>query len=221
MLESSIVFEDVDLLVVDKPAGLAVHGGSGVKWGVIDAARKLRPEGAVELVHRLDRETSGCLVMARNTSTMRHLHEQFRLNRANKGYLCLMDGTLPQERITVDAPLRKFTRSGERYMEVAEDGKEARTVFRLLERRGGFSFVEARPVTGRTHQIRVHAAYLGAPLAGDTRYGSGPGLERWLGRGLQRLFLHAHALAFEDAAGTDRQFACPLPVELREVLDAL
>lgn len=218
-LEAAIIYEDADFLVLDKPAGLAVHGGSGVRWGVIDAIRKLRPDDTFELAHRLDRETSGCLLLARNTRSLRNLHVQFRGQQANKQYLALMDGVLPEDKVVVDAPLSKQLRSGERFMAAGQGGKPAVTEFRRLENYSGYSFVEARPVTGRTHQIRAHAAHLGLALAGDPRYASGERLETWKRKGLDRLFLHAHALTINDADGVPRQWTCGLPQDLRDFLN--
>jgi 23S rRNA pseudouridine955/2504/2580 synthase len=220
-ITAAILFEDGELLVLDKPAGLAVHGGSGVRWGIIDAIRQLRPDAAPELVHRLDRETSGCLLVAKNAAVLRHLHGQFRRNQALKRYFCLLDGPLPQDRTVVDEPLAKIERSGERLMVAGRGGKPASTEFRLLERYGACSYVEALPLTGRTHQIRAHATFLGLPLAGDARYSARARLDFWKGKGLHRLFLHAHALVIEDSRGGQRQFSCALPQELRRILDVL
>jgi 23S rRNA pseudouridine955/2504/2580 synthase len=220
-LAAAIIDEDDDFLVLDKPAGLAVHGGSGIKWGVIDAVRKLRNDDSIELVHRLDRETSGVLLLVKNAQQMRSLHAQFRNNEPTKQYLCLLDGRLREDKVTVDAALRKQTRSGERFMVAGQGGKTSRTEFWLLEDYAGFSFIEARPLTGRTHQIRAHAAHLGLPLAGDVRYADPGASNRWKKRGLNRLFLHAHALTVHDAAGHQRQWTSALPGELKNVLDGL
>jgi len=220
-IASAIIFEDAELLVLDKPSGLAVHGGSSVKWGVIDALRQIRPDSAPELVHRLDRETSGCLLIAKNAAVLRRLHEQFRNHEPGKRYFCLMDGRLPEDKVIVDEPLKKQERSGERYMVADAAGKPARTEFRLLENYSGFSFVEAMPLTGRTHQIRAHSTCLGLPLAGDGRYARPERLAYWKSRGLERLFLHAHSLTVRDADDEPLQFTCRLPGALREVLDAL
>jgi 23S rRNA pseudouridine955/2504/2580 synthase len=220
-LAAAVIDEDDDFLVLDKPAGLAVHGGSGVKWGVIDAVRQLRQEDDIELVHRLDRETSGVLLLAKNARVMRSLHAQFRHNEPTKQYLCLMDGRLREDKVVVEAPLRKQVRSGERFMIAGHGGKPALTEFWLLQDYSGFSFTEARPFTGRTHQIRAHAVHLGLPLAGDARYAPPEAVSRWQERGLNRLFLHAHALTVRDASGRQRQWTSALPADLRGVLDAL
>lgn len=220
-LAMAIIHEDGDLLVINKPSGLAVHGGSGVSWGVIDVVRQMRPGLELELVHRLDRETSGCLLLAKNKQTMRELQRQFRQGEPEKRYLCLMTGRMPQARILVDQPLMKTERGGERFMTVDDRGKPAQTEFRLLEYTAGSSFVEAFLLTGRTHQIRAHAAHMGLPLAGDTRYGTAAQARHWQGLGLDRLFLHAHRLAIRAQDGSPLQFTCALPAELRAVLDRI
>lgn len=219
-VKSSVHFQNDDFVLVNKPSGMAVHGGTNIRWGVIDALRQLFPEEGIELVHRLDRETSGCLLVARNARALSELREQFRARTTSKRYLCLTNGRLLEDRVTVDAPLGRFEKSGERFMEVAEDGKQAKTEFRLLEHYGNASFVEAIPVTGRTHQIRVHAAHLGLPLAGDGKYSSESQQQLWKNRGLTRLFLHAHCLSFEYPQGQEQQFNLQLPDDLRAALDA-
>lgn len=221
LVVKAILFEDADHLVIDKPAGMAVHGGSGIKWGVIDVLRQLRPGQDIELVHRLDRDTSGCLVLARNKKAMRELQRQFRESVAEKRYLCLVNGRLPEARIVVNEPLFKTERGGERFMTVDPRGKHALTEFRLLEHHGEASFVEVHLMTGRTHQIRAHAAFMGHSLAGDTRYGTPQQAKYWRNFGLKRLFLHAHALTVLDSQGNSLAFTAPLPPELRAVLDSV
>lgn len=224
LLTERILYEDDRLLVVDKPAGMAVHGGSGLSFGVIEALRGSRPEAKfLELVHRLDRETSGCLILAKRRSALRALHEQLRENRMDKRYFALVRGRLAAGRQRVEAPLRRNQlRGGERMVRVAEDGKPARTDFTLVEAWPGASLVEAVLYTGRTHQIRVHAAHLGHPLAGDDKYGD-PDFNRALkARGLNRLFLHAHFIAFDHPATGERlQVSAPLDADLRGVLERL
>lgn len=210
-----------DFLVINKPAGMAVHGGSGIRWGLIDALRKIYPQEAIELVHRLDRETSGCLLVARTGKALRELRQQFQNRNTEKRYLCLTQGRFKEDRQVVDEPLKKVERGGEHYSEVSESGKNAITEFRLLEHYGRQSYVEALPVTGRTHQVRVHAAHLGIPLAGDSRYSSERSVAYWKTKGLSRLFLHAHQLSFEYPAGELRQFNITLPDDLRAVLNAI
>ncbi len=223
-LERSVLYEDERLIAVDKPAGLAVHGGSGLSYGLIEAMRVLRPSVDVALVHRLDRETSGCLLLAKRRSALRELHRQLRANAVDKRYIALLGGQLPRQKVVVDAPLRKNTlQSGERVVRVdAAEGKAARTIFRVLGRIAGLSLVEAELVTGRTHQIRVHAAHLGMPVAGDEKYGDQSVNRRLRQLGLRRLFLHAAALSFAPESGTGTiRIEAPLPAELKAVISAL
>lgn len=197
-LEAAILHEDRALIVLNKPAGIAVHGGSGLSYGVIEAMRQLRPEVKdLELVHRLDRDTSGLLMIAKKRSMLRHLHEALRSDGVDKRYLALVRGSWPSARKSVSAPLQKNTlRSGERMVEVDNEGREALTLFRVLRRFGDFAtLVEARPVTGRTHQIRVHARHAGHPIAGDAKYGDEDFTREIRALGGKRLFLHAYSLA--------------------------
>lgn len=223
-LAGAILYEDDRYLVLNKPAGMAVHGGSGISFGVIEGLRALRPEARfLELAHRLDRDTSGCLLVAKRRSALRAIHELLRAGRVEKRYLALVQGRWRRGAVTVDAPLRKNQlRGGERMVEVDDTGKAARTAFRPLATYAAATLVEAQLGTGRTHQIRVHAAHIGHPLAGDTKYGDGSFNRAMRSLGLQRLFLHAHTLAFAEP-GMDREIRvdAPLPVELRSVLDAL
>ena len=221
-LASAILHEDRELLVLNKPAGLAVHGGSGLEFGVIEALRAMRPEpGFLELVHRLDRETSGCLLLARNPGVLRELQQAFRADTIEKHYLLLVRGQWNEGTRVVDAPLDVHQRrGGERTVTVDAAGKAARTRFRPVTLRGTASLLEATLYTGRTHQIRVHAASLGHPLAGDERYGD-PEFNRWMaGRGLNRLFLHAHRLEF-SLGHREYAFSAPLDDTLRQVLEQL
>jgi 23S rRNA pseudouridine955/2504/2580 synthase len=223
-LEARILYEDGRLLVVNKPAGMAVHGGSGLSYGVIEALRALRPaESSLELVHRLDRDTSGCLLVAKRRAMLRWLHELIRKNAVEKRYLGLVAGEMPQKTLDVDAPLRKNTlMGGERVVRVDPEGKPSRTQFRRLRRLPGATLVEARLLTGRTHQIRVHAAHLGLPLLGDGKYGDREANAALRKLGLRRLFLHACALTFELPDGAGRfHIEAPLDAELQEVLDKL
>src|SRR5690606_18622434 len=208
-LEKSVLFEDKGLIVVNKPAGLAVHGGSGLDFGVIEAMRQLRPElkQQLELVHRLDRDTSGCLMIAKKRSMLRHLHAELRGDGPGKGvtkcYLALVRGRWPSAVKKVHAPLLKNNlRSGERMVEVNPEGKESLTEFRVIRRFGDFAtLVEARPITGRTHQIRVHARHAGHPIAGDPKYGDDEFSRTIREKGGKRLFLHAVSLAAELPEG--------------------
>ncbi|MCU0834599.1 MAG: RluA family pseudouridine synthase [Chromatiaceae bacterium] len=222
-LEQAILYEDERLIAIDKPAGLAVHGGSGLSHGVIEAMRRLRPDLTdLELVHRLDRETSGCLLLAKRRSALRSLHAALRASEVDKRYLALLVGRLPRREVAVDAPLRKnLLRGGERVVRVdPAEGKPARTVFRRLRQIGDLTLVEAQLLTGRTHQIRVHAAHLGTPIAGDEKYGDAAANRRLRAEGLKRLFLHAAALTV-PREGKPLRIEAPLPAELAAVLASL
>ncbi|MDD2767225.1 MAG: 23S rRNA pseudouridine(955/2504/2580) synthase RluC [Methylococcus sp.] len=223
-LESRMLYEDEDILVVNKPPGMAVHGGSGLSFGVIEGLRAVR-EGArfLELVHRLDRDTSGCLLIAKRRSMLRQLHEQFRGDGVDKTYCALFAGSWARKRQSVDAPLLKnVLQSGERMVKVSAQGKEAVTEFRRLESLPGATLVEAKPVTGRTHQIRVHAKFLGHPLAGDERYGEAKANLTFRQQGLKRLFLHAATLEFtHPRTGRSVRVEAPLEADLAEFLAAI
>ena len=220
-LRAAILFENRDLMVIDKPAGLAVHAGSGLRWGLIEALRQDRPDEYLELAHRLDRDTSGCLVLARSGAALAHVSALFRAGAVRKRYLCLMDGPLREARVTVDAPLARTDTESRGPVEVHDEGKPSLTQFRLLEPYAEGSYVEAELHTGRTHQIRAHARHLDAPLAGDRKYAGRESLRKWKALGLNRIFLHAHRLGFADAEGHELEFTAPLPEPLRRVLDAL
>jgi len=223
-LEEHILYEDDRILVLDKPAGLAVHGGSGVSLGCIEALRCLRPKCRdMDLVHRLDRGTSGCLLIAKRRSSLRLLHALFREGGIAKRYLALVRGTWSRETLSVDQPLRKMRRGGSAVVKIDPDGKPAVSRFRLVERYGSLaSLVEVDIPTGRTHQIRVHAAHVGNPIAGDDRYGDATFNERLLAAGLHRMFLHAHTLSFTwPESSVEVVVSAPLPDELRGVLDRL
>jgi len=219
-----IVFEDDALLVVDKPAGVAVHGGSGVSFGVIERLRAARPEARVlELAHRLDRETSGLLIVAKKRSALIALHAALREGRVGKRYLVLVKGRWTRGARDVVLPLRKvLTPAGERRVNVEAGGKESRTHFEPVRDCGGFALLAARLDTGRTHQIRVQLAHLGFPIAGDDKYGDFE-LNRALARrGLKRMFLHAAELAFaHPTTGATLALNAPLPDDLQRFLEAL
>jgi 23S rRNA pseudouridine955/2504/2580 synthase len=222
-LGERILLEDEDLLVLDKPAGLAVHGGSGISLGAIELLRAVRPGcDGMGLAHRLDRETSGCLLVAKRHSILRRLQAQFREGAVEKIYQALLVGALNKDEILADAPLLTTERrGGERIVRVDPSGKTAATRFVVERRFNGFTLVRIGLETGRTHQIRVHAAHLGHPVAGDERYGGGG--EVICGPiALRRLFLHAASLAFRHPR-QDREIrlASPLPDELRAVLARL
>ena len=222
-LENNILFESESLLIVDKPSGLAVHGGSGVNLGVIEAMRQLRPgQRSLELVHRLDRDTAGCLMIAKKRSVLRHMHAQLREEQVGKVYLALVAGRWPRRRRLVEAPLRKNERrSGERMVVVAEDGKDAITQFEVVQRFAGATLLRVHPLTGRTHQIRVHAQHAGHPLIGDDKYGDKEVNQAMRQHGAKRLFLHAEKLTFTLPDGESQTVCSPLPQELQRVLDAL
>ncbi|MCW8925483.1 MAG: RluA family pseudouridine synthase [Xanthomonadales bacterium] len=221
LLSEAICFEKHGVLVLDKPAGMAVHGGSGLGWGVIDAVRTMRPGMSVDLVHRLDRETSGCLLLALDRETLRELHEQLATDRIEKRYLCLLDGQLKEDLVEVHEPIGQFQRGGERFMRVDPAGKPAFTTFRLLQPYGDYSFVEATLHTGRTHQIRVHAAHLDLPLVGDKRYSPAARQNFWADKSCKRMFLHAHQLRFFTRDGDEQLVSSRLPDDLRALLDNL
>ncbi|MBB3101872.1 23S rRNA pseudouridine(955/2504/2580) synthase RluC [Azomonas macrocytogenes] len=212
-LESAILHEDKVLIVLDKPAGIAVHGGSGLSFGVIEALRQLRPEAReLELVHRLDRDTSGLLMIAKKRSMLRHLHEALRGDGVDKRYLALVRGYWESSKKQVSAPLLKNTlRSGERVVEVNPEGKDALTLFRVIRRFGNFAtLIEARPVTGRTHQIRVHARHAGHPIAGDGKYGDDDFTQAIRELGGKRLFLHACSLTVPLLEGGELVLDAPV-----------
>jgi 23S rRNA pseudouridine955/2504/2580 synthase len=222
-LVEAVLFEDDHMLVLNKPAGLAVHAGSGVKVGVIEALRALRPETAgLELAHRLDRETSGVLMLAKDRPTLMELHELLRGDGVKKTYLALVRGNWPDKLSKVDAPLEKNTlRGGERLVEVRADGKESLTLFRVKQRFAEATLVEASPVTGRTHQIRVHAAHAEHPIAGDDKYGDAEFDRLLRPYGLTRLFLHAARIEVPRAGKPTLRVEAPLPVELSRVVEKL
>ena len=220
-LESHILFEDDWLIVLNKPSGTAVHGGSGLSFGVIEALRALRPQQKfLELVHRLDRDTSGCLLIAKKRSALKNLHEQLRDKKVDKRYQALVSGEWPANRFKVKAPLLKNTlKSGERIVLVDEEGKPSETRFRILESFVDATLVEASPITGRTHQIRVHSLHAGHPIACDNRYGNEVFDQRAKNLGLKRLFLHAHSLAFIHPNSEQRvSYKAPLEPALVSVL---
>jgi 23S rRNA pseudouridine955/2504/2580 synthase len=229
-LEAAIVFEDARLLALNKPAGLASHGGSGISHGAIESLRALRPNMSLELVHRLDRDTSGLLVVAKKRSALTELQALMREDRdydgigIRKRYLALLTGRMPDGLMTVDAPLHVGLRQGgERHVQVNPAGKASLSHFKVLERRGGQSYCEVRIETGRTHQIRVHAQHIGHAIAGDDKYGDAEANKRLRDQvGLKRMFLHASTLEFSlDNGKTPYLLNAPLAPELIDVLDRL
>ncbi len=223
-LASQPLLEDDWLLAINKPAGVAVHGGSGVSHGVIERLRAERADlKFLELVHRLDRETSGVLLLAKKRSALTALHAQIREGRVDKRYLVLVLGHWEQYKQSIDLPLHKFvTRSGERKVVVDKEGRAAHTVFKLVRHWPDFSLLEAELKTGRTHQIRVHLGHLGFPIAGDDKYGDFTANKALAARGMKRMFLHASSLAFRHPQVNKRvQVAAPLPAELSAFLETL
>jgi len=223
-LLAAVLYEDERLMALNKPSGIAVHGGSGLSWGLIEAMRSLRPElPELELVHRLDRETSGCLLLSKHRGTLRELHRLIRNQAVTKRYLTLLAGHLERRR-KVDAPLRKnLLRSGERVVRIdPQAGKPARTLFRPLCRLEGLTLAEVEPLTGRTHQIRVHAAHLGMPVVGDEKYGDTGVNRRLRGLGLNHLFLHASTLIFQPSyRDQPLHIETPLPRELETLIGSI
>ena len=223
-LEQAIIYEDDMLIVVNKPSGLAVHGGSGLSYGLIEALRQIRPDNrTLELVHRLDRDTSGCLVIAKRRSMLRHLHNLLQQkHKVQKIYNALVIGKWPVRKLLINAPLQKnVLQSGERMVRVDMDGKKCRTEYQVLERYQGATLVEARPVTGRTHQIRVHCLHGGHAILGDDKYGRDDDNLAYKEKGLNRLFLHAASIEFETPEGKTLKIEAPLPDDLQRVLDGL
>ncbi|XOV78186.1 MAG: 23S rRNA pseudouridine(955/2504/2580) synthase RluC [Aestuariibacter sp.] len=223
-LESAIIYEDNQLIVLNKPSGMAVHGGSGLSYGVIEGLRALRPDTKfLELVHRLDRDTSGCLLIAKKRSVLKHLHEQLREKETDKRYFALVRGQWPKKRNKVTAPLQKNTlQSGERMVRVSKDGKASETRFNIVREFDRATLVEAIPVTGRTHQIRVHCLHAGHPILGDDKYCDSESNGWAKSKGLTRLFLHAHQIAFNEyGSENELQFKAPLDADLEKVLKEL
>jgi 23S rRNA pseudouridine955/2504/2580 synthase len=223
-LGDRIIYEDARLLVLDKPAGLAVHGGSSISLGCIEALRLLRPTSKdLELAHRLDRGTSGCLLLAKRRSTLRVLHQLLREGQVDKRYLTLVQGAWAEGTREIDAPLVTRRVGGEARVKVDASGKEARSTFRTLDRFGKTAtLLEVSIDTGRTHQIRVHAAHAGHPVAGDDRYGDKEYNDYLKSSGLRRIFLHAHSLSFDwPDTGETFSASAPLPDDLKAVLTAL
>lgn len=227
-LEPSIIYEDDALLVIDKPAGFAVHGGSGISRGVIEQLRMERPHAKfLELVHRLDRETSGVLMLAKKRSALVKLHEAIRNNQTDKRYVMLVHGTWTEKKKKVLLPLQKYVLpNGERRVSVQEDGQESETIFHLRQNLdlGGekFSLLDAQLITGRTHQLRVQLAHLGFPIAGDDKYGDFAVNKSMQKRGLKRMFLHSAETSIRHPlSGEKLKLAAPLPKELSRFLQQL
>ncbi len=222
-INECILYEDDGLLVLNKPSGLAVHGGSGLNYGVIEGLRALRPEARfLELAHRLDRDTSGCLVIAKKRSVLRAFHELLREGGMDKIYLALVMGRWKGGGKRVDAPLRKNElKSGERVVRVSKDGKPSSTIFTPVTLYKRCSLMRVKLLTGRTHQVRVHAQYSGHPIAGDDKYGDEAFNREMNGYGLKRLFLHAAELHFTLPEHGTVHVEAPLDEKLQNLLDNL
>lgn len=222
-LEDRVLFEDDRVIVVSKPAGMAVHGGSGLSFGVIEALRSARPDAPfLELAHRLDRETSGCLVICKKRSALRRVHELLREGRVEKRYLALVAGSWSRKQEEIRLGLKKQVHGGERMVDVRADGKESVSRFRPIDYFPGATLMEVDIHTGRTHQIRVQAAHVGHPLLGDDKYGDREANREFRKHGLKRLFLHAASIGFEWPDNHNRvDVNAPLEDDLRTVLDRL
>lgn len=223
LLKSSILYEDAGLIVVNKPSGLAVHGGSGIQLGLVEALRQIRDDHYLELVHRLDRETSGCIMLAKKRSVLRVLHKKLREGSGiDKQYLALVKGSWSKRRGSVDAPLRKRELpSGEGVVKVDPSGKASKTMFEVVDRYEDVTLMRAKPITGRTHQIRVHALHMGHPLVGDEKYGDEDFNKTMRRKGVKRLFLHAASLRFSLEPDNVIEVKAPLSKDLQSALNRL
>lgn len=221
-VRDSVIYEDDALIALNKPSGIVVHSGSGRRFGIIEALRKLRPGAeTLELVHRLDKATSGCLLIAKDNKYLRRLHTALKSGQMNKTYITLVKGRMKKDFTEVKKHLsRNAVRSGERMVQVCDDGKHAMTYFRRERLYPNASLVSIDLMTGRTHQIRVHAAYIGHPLAGDEKYGDRE-FNKYLKRlGLSRLFLHASSIRFDSPiSGREIEIKAPIPDDLQLFLD--
>ena len=223
-IQDAIIYEDDRLLVINKPSGMAVHGGSGLTYGLIEALRALRPTSTfLELVHRLDRDTSGCIVVAKKRSALRHLHEQLRDKKMDKTYHALVQGKWPAKRTKVSANLQKNQlQSGERMVFADEQGKPSETRFGLIKYYANASLLEAKPITGRTHQIRVHCQFAGHCIANDNKYGDDEFSKYIKGLGCKRLFLHAKSIEFIHPLSEKMvKFEAPYDKHLSHLIKAL
>lgn len=225
-LKSATLYEDEGLLIVNKPSGLAVHGGSGINLGLVEALRQIRNDPYLELVHRLDRETSGCIMLAKKRSVLRRLHELLRddsgASPVDKQYLALVKGHWSRRKGSVDVPLKKNElQSGERIVKVDTQGKASKTLFEIVEVFDRATLVRAKPITGRTHQIRVHAQFAKHPLVGDEKYGDEALNGQMKNIGIRRLFLHAASLRFKLTTDKVIDVQAPLPKDLADALEKL
>jgi 23S rRNA pseudouridine955/2504/2580 synthase len=223
-VRAAVIYEDERILALDKPSGLAVHGGSGLSFGAIEVLRADRPDSELELVHRLDRDTSGVLVVAKDRGSLRSLHALLREGEVEKTYLALLKGRWSLGKKRIDAPLKTNIRQGgERMVKVDVAGKDAASTFRpVLDFGARATLVEVEIHTGRTHQIRVHAAFAGHPIAGDDKYGDREFNATMRDLGLRRMFLHAHAMAFTwPDTGRKCRIVAPLPTDLQAVVEGM
>jgi 23S rRNA pseudouridine955/2504/2580 synthase len=224
LIETSILHQDSRVLVINKPAGVAVHGGSGMSFGLIEALRASRPAESLELVHRLDRDTSGCLIVARTRAALTSLHKLIREGGMSKTYLALVAGSWQLGTKRIDAPLATDNRrQGERHVKVAAAGKQSVSIFKPVQFFGSLAtLMQVDIPTGRTHQIRVHAAFAGHPLLGDDKYGDHERNAELKSRGLRRIFLHSQSIAFDwPGSGEPFHASAPLPPDLAAVVDEL
>ena len=224
LIENSIIFEDDSLIALNKPSGVAVHGGSGISYGIIEAVRALKPEQKfLELIHRLDRDTSGCLLIAKKRSALTGVQNLLRNRQTDKRYLTLLCGKVGFSHEKVTAPLlREALRSGERFVRVDKTGKQSTSYFTKIKQFKDAALVEVKIVTGRTHQIRVHSQYLGHCVAGDTKYGNYACNQRLKQKGLKRLFLHSAQISFAHPdTGKNITIKAPLPEELEQFLSIM
>lgn len=224
LFEKSTIFEDKNFLAINKPSGIAVHGGSGIQLGVIEILRSIRPKQKfLELVHRLDRDTSGCLLIAKKSGVLKELHELLRTGGIKKTYLALVVGHWPQSMKKIDVPLYKNQlQSGERIVRVHKEGKNCLTEFHSIQFFSDATLIEATPITGRTHQIRVHAQYAKHPIIGDEKYGDKDANKKFRALGCKRLFLHASELVFQlPSLEQNFKLKAELPYDLNHCLKQL
>ncbi|GAB1257327.1 23S rRNA pseudouridine(955/2504/2580) synthase RluC [Aurantivibrio plasticivorans] len=223
LLLGSVLFENDQMLIINKPSGIAVHGGSGINLGVVETLRYALGIKKLELVHRIDRDTSGCLLLAKRRSVLNQLQDQFRAKTVQKHYQTLVEGSWPKHVVEVNAPLLKNQlKSGERMVQVTQSGKPSVTRFKILQRFDEATLLQASPVTGRTHQIRVHCQFTGHPIVGDDKYGNADVNKKMREKGFARLFLHAASLTITDIdSGKPFTVEAPLPAELLKPLELL
>ena len=223
-IDDNILYEDKDLMVINKPSGVAVHGGGGIHFGLIEVVRVLRPLAKrLELVHRIDRDTSGCLLVAKKASVLKHLHQQMRDNQFDKRYLAIVMGQWPKHKHKIDLPLRKdHLPDGGWHVKVAKDGKQAVSFFKVEQSLKGADVVSVKLKTGRTHQIRVHALSQGCPLMGDDRYGDRTVNKKYRPMGMKRLALHAQFLGFTHPVTEENMLIeAPLWHDFKRLIETL